>query len=235
MAYNTPDVRKTGDPGPHDRTALDRPGPQRLTGELGAGTAVTEMEGARDYDVARPTAKTAIERLVAAGLLRRGPHKSARVPVLGVGEIRDMYFARGCLEAEALRRLAATRSVPDAARQALAELAAVDELSSLTAIVEPDIQFHLELVDALGSPRLSRMHDVVMGEMRLCMAQVQAHRLLRPADITAEHELILDQIAAGDGEAAAIAGVAHLDRACTVLTQHLAQVTDTGHEGDAQA
>jgi DNA-binding GntR family transcriptional regulator len=192
-----------------------------LTGEIQAGTALTEMEVARDYDVARPTARTAIERLVAAGFLQRGAHKSARVPVLGLTEIRDVYFARGCLEAEALRRLAATRTVPDAAREAVGELAAITDSGSLAALVEPDIRFHRELIDALGSSRLSRLHGAVMGEMRLCMAQVQAHHLLRPEEIVAEHELILERVAAGDGEGAAAAGVAHLDRACTELTHHL--------------
>jgi DNA-binding GntR family transcriptional regulator len=202
-----------------------------FTGDIRAGAALTEMEVARDYDVARPTARTAIERLVAAGLLRRGAHKSARVPVLGVAEIRDLYFARGCLEAEALRRLAATRAVPDAARNALGELAAVTDWGSLAALVEPDIRFHRELVDALASPRLSRLHSAVMGETRLCMAQVQAHRLLRPEEIVAEHELILERVAAGDTEGAASAGVAHLDRACTKLTQHLDQASGTDRSG----
>ncbi|MCW2943419.1 MAG: GntR family transcriptional regulator [Actinoallomurus sp.] len=192
-----------------------------LTGEIQAGAALTEMEVARDYDVARPTARTAIERLVATGLLHRGAHKSARVPVLGAAEIRDMYFARGCLEAETLRRLAATRAVPDAARDAVGELAAMTDSGSLAALVESDIRFHRELVDALASPRLSRLHVAVMGEMRLCMAQVQSHRLLRPEEIVAEHELILERVAAGDAEGSAAAGVAHLDRACTELTQHL--------------
>jgi DNA-binding GntR family transcriptional regulator len=194
-----------------------------LSGEIGAGAALTEMEVAKDYDVARPTARTAIERLVAAGLMQRGPHKSARVPVLTVAEIHDMYFARGCVEAEALRRLAATRTVPDSARSAVAELAAVTDLTSLPALVEPDIRFHRELVDALASPRLSRLHSSLMGEMRLCMAQLRAHRPLRAEKIVAEHELILDRIAAGDPAGAVAAGLAHLDRACAQLTRHLEQ------------
>jgi DNA-binding GntR family transcriptional regulator len=200
-----------------------------LSGEIRAGAALTEMEVAREYDVARPTARTAIERLVAAGLLHRGTHKPARVPVLGLTEIRDMYFARGCLEAEALRRLAVNRAVPDAARDALTELAAVTDSGSMAALVEPDIRFHRELVDALGSPRLSRMHIAVMGEMRLCMAQLRTQRLLPPEEIAAEHELILERVAAGDAEGAAAAGVAHLDRACTELAQHLDQ--DSGAAG----
>ena len=49
-------------------------------GELVRGTRLTETDLAAGYDVARPTAKAAIEKLVAEGLLRRDAHKTARVP-----------------------------------------------------------------------------------------------------------------------------------------------------------
>jgi DNA-binding GntR family transcriptional regulator len=63
------------------------------------------------------------------------------------------------------------------------------------------------------------------------MAQVQAHRLLRPEEIVAAHELILERVAAGDTEGAASAGVAHLERACTELTQHLDQASGADRFG----
>ncbi len=192
-----------------------------LDEQLPGGAVVTETEVAREYNVARPTAKTAIERLVAGGLLHRGPHKSARVPILGLSEICDVYFARSCLEAEAMRRLATTGTVPRAAQEAAAQLAAAQSAASVAALVEPDIRFHRELVDALGSERLTRAHTALMAETRLCMAQVQAHELLRPAEIVAEHEAILKQVAAGSPDGAAAAVIAHIDRACTLLTGHL--------------
>ena len=62
-----------------------------FAGELGSGDALTESEVASAYDVARPTAKAAIEKLVAEGLLDRGTHKTARVvelgPRLGAGHL----------------------------------------------------------------------------------------------------------------------------------------------------
>ncbi|MBU3537090.1 GntR family transcriptional regulator, partial [Alkalihalobacillus clausii] len=43
------------------------------------GETLTETAVARRFGVARPTAKVAIERLVADGLLRREAHRAARV------------------------------------------------------------------------------------------------------------------------------------------------------------
>jgi DNA-binding GntR family transcriptional regulator len=193
----------------------DRIFEERLPG----GTVLAETEVAREYSVSRPTAKTAIERLVAEGLLHRGPHKSARVPVLTADEIGDLYFARSCLEAESVRRLAATSTVPFGAREAAAELASTQAAgpARVSELVEPDIRFHRSLVDALGSERLTRAHAALMAETRLCMAQVQTHDLLPPVDIVAEHQAILDYLAAGDPASAAAAIVAHLDRARVLL------------------
>ncbi|MBR22007.1 MAG: GntR family transcriptional regulator, partial [Leifsonia sp.] len=50
-----------------------------LTQHEAPGSAVTEQAIADRFGVARPTAKVALERLVADGLLRRTAHKTARV------------------------------------------------------------------------------------------------------------------------------------------------------------
>lgn len=193
-----------------------------LSGDLPGGSAVTETQLAVEYGVARPTAKSAIERTAAAGLLKRGPHKRATVPVLGVAEVRDLYFARGCVEAEGMRRLALERRVPPAAVEAIAALdAAWRAAGSLADLVEPDVRFHRELINALGSQRMTHMHGLLMTEMRLCMAQVQARGLLSPPDIVAEHQEIIRCIEDGNPESAAAAGVAHLDRACVLLADGL--------------
>ncbi|MGO4750780.1 GntR family transcriptional regulator, partial [Streptomyces sp. 2MCAF27] len=84
---------------------------QILDGRIVGGTALTETEVAKQYEVARPTAKAAIERLTAEGLLRRDAHKSARVPVFDADDIADLYFTRACVERQVMRELARRRSV----------------------------------------------------------------------------------------------------------------------------
>lgn len=156
-----------------------------LATSLAPGKAVTEALVASTYDVARPTARTAIDRLVDEGLLVREPHHAARVRRLSRDDIDDLFVARAAIEAAAVELLAATATVP-------AEAVAADG----------DFAFHQALVRSTGSTRLPGLHDLLMGEIQLGIAQIETHRLRTPTEIATEHAGILDAIAAGDVELA---------------------------------
>jgi DNA-binding GntR family transcriptional regulator len=192
-----------------------------LTGELPGGAPLTEMDLATHYSVARPTAKAAMERLVYDGLLRRASNKTARVPVLDSDDIRDLYYSRAFLEREVMIELATKRLVPEPARRSLQALRDVGPDPVVTEVVEVDIAFHRAMVEAVGSPRLNRLYSSLMGEVHLCMAQVQAHHLLSPIRIADEHSEIVAAIEAGDVARAAAEVTGHLDRACVRLIGHV--------------
>jgi DNA-binding GntR family transcriptional regulator len=200
-----------------------------FNGALPGSTQLTEAEVATTYDVARPTAKAAIEKLVAEGLLLRGTHKTARVPELGPDEVRDLYFARLLIESEVVRRLAAERFLPDALSKANNEVLALESPSGME-LAEPVIKFHQALVGALGSPRLTRVFGTLMGEMRLCMAQMNYRRLLHADVIAEEHKVILEQIAAGNVDGAVAALTAHLRQAENRLVPSLKGLAPTASE-----
>jgi DNA-binding GntR family transcriptional regulator len=183
-----------------------------FTGELPPDVPLTETEIATSYDVARPTAKAAIEKLVSEGLLVRGVHKTARVVKLGPDSVRDIYLARVYLESEVLRRLARTRLVPEGAVHANRDIAAIGEGSAME-VVEPDMRFHTSLIDAVGNERTSKMYRSLVSEVRLCMTRVQSLQLLTTTLIHAEHQKLLELIEAGEGEAAAALLDIHLGRA----------------------
>lgn len=183
-----------------------------LSGELRSGSALTEAFVSDEYAVARPSAKAAIEQLVASGLLERTAHRSARVVAIDAETVRDVYRTRARLESAALRELAGTRTVPAAAVTANAEIQAMPAGPD-PATVDPDLRFHTALIDALGSARTARMYRSVLDEARMCMAQVQGRRLLDAAVIAAQHAEILEALAAGETErATAVLGI-HLSSA----------------------
>lgn len=194
-------------------------------GDIAQGTALTEAEIAGAYDVARPTAKAAIERLVADALLERGAHKTARVKSLGADSVRDIYLARAYLESEVVRRLAATATVPPEAVRANAEITARISQPATT-IIDPDMDFHTALVDAMDNTRTSTMYRSLLGEVRLCMTRVQSLELLDSAKIASEHASILERIASGDAEGAALALDEHLALARELLAAEVEQVSD---------
>lgn len=194
-----------------------------VNGEIPQGEKLTEVRLATEYNVARPTAKAALERLTALGLLRRTAHKTAVVPMLDQAEIRDLFFSRMTIEKAAVSALAASGTVPaDAARAQVAiEYAARDHLFENQ--VDADITFHTALVVAVGSWRLSRMHELIIGEVQLTMGQYQAHRKADPSTVASEHAAVLEAIAAGDPAAAAEHMAYHLQQAEERLLSTLPQ------------
>lgn len=194
-----------------------------LTEDIKAGVPVTETSVAGDYEVARQTAKAAIERLVAEGLLERTAHRSARVPILDVTQVRDLYFVRGVLEARCYAILSGERGVSPDVEAAHKTFAAAAGAGDVAAIVDADIAFHRALVAGVSSSRLTRAHDLIINEMRLCLAQVQSRHLLDAAEIAAEHDRIIDAIRSGDPLAASTAGLEHLAHAESELIASMTQ------------
>jgi DNA-binding GntR family transcriptional regulator len=193
-----------------------------INGGIAPGEKVTEARVAGEYTVARPTAKACLERLTAAGLLQRTAHRTAVVPELGEAEILDLYFARDSIERRAVQRLAELGTVPAAARSAQERIERAVADGDFAHQVAADIEFHSSLVDAVGSKRLSRMHELIMGEVHLTMGQFQAHRTTDPRTVAAEHGAILGAIELGDPAAAADRLSAHLRAAQDRLVARLA-------------
>lgn len=196
---------------------------QVLAHDLRPGMPLTEAEVAARYDVARATAKAAIERLVADKVLVRKNHKTARVVKLGPADVRDIYRTRAYLESEVLRRLAERREVPLEARVANAEIEALWRQGSWDS-VDADMRFHTSLIDALGSARTSSVYGSLAFEVKLCMAQLQGSQRLSPEIIVADHARILDLIEAGDAPGVAAMLDEHLARARELLAGSLGGV-----------
>ena len=195
------------------------------------GAALTEHAIAGRYGVARPTAKAALERLVADGLLRRQAHRAAQVPRLDRADIEDLYATRLLIEEAALSALAKRRLLPPRALAAHQEIIEFAERGEDAPFARPDMEFHQALVLGHGSPRLSRMHDLIMGEIQLCMGQLQSHHLLRAQDIVVQHQGLIDAIADRDPELVSFLIRRHItnarDRLLTRFAEHGAAVRET--------
>ncbi|HXR44687.1 MAG TPA: GntR family transcriptional regulator [Pseudolysinimonas sp.] len=177
------------------------------------GAAITESAVALRFGVARPTAKIAIERLVAQGLLRRSAHQAARVPELGRDDIVDLFRARSVIESAAIADLAVAGTIPaDALAAHRAMLADADG-----DFAAADIAFHRALVAATPTTRLARMHEQLMGEIELAIGQVQARRLLSRRAVAEQHQGILDAVVVGDAALAARLTDEHIARSRDVL------------------
>lgn len=175
---------------------------QIIAGEIRPGAKLSELWVANRFAVARPTAKAAVDRLTSEGILRRSQRRSAVVPRLSAQDISDLYFSREPIEARAVSVLASQREVPMAAERALALMRVAAEQNNHADHTEADVSMHRALVAAVGSARLRRMHETVMGETQLCIAQVRAQADVDLIALTQRHAAILDAIRSGDAELA---------------------------------
>jgi DNA-binding GntR family transcriptional regulator len=183
---------------------------QILSGSLAPGSPLTEQGLATTFGVARPTVRSALQELVARHLVERSDGRSLRVPVLTAADVQDLFTVRLPLELTAVR-LVAGRSL-DGVGAALSALEALPPGAGWSERVEAHTAFHLALVDAAGSVRLSRIYPPLQEEMQLCLARLRG-AYPDPAELAAEHRRLLTAIASGDPASAEAEMRDHLERA----------------------
>jgi len=189
-----------------------------LDGQIDPGVGLGETDVAAEYEVSRPTAKAAIAALVSEGLLRREAHRSAQVPTLSRADVEDLFLVRMPLELEVVRLLAG-HPLPDAASGAVHDLAQVAPDARHSTFVEADLRFHRVLVDAVQSPRLTRLYQTLTGEIHLSM--VQSRYALGRDRIVAEHDAVLTALRAGEVARATELMRVHLEGARDALAAQL--------------
>jgi DNA-binding GntR family transcriptional regulator len=188
-----------------------------LSGEISPGTRLPELEIVRSYGVARPTVREALQILVHQGILQRRPNHSAWVPELTPAAVQDIFYARMPLELHTVRTLAERGGEIPAARDAVERFQALKDDVHWSDVVDADLAFHFALIEAVGSPRLARLHAALESEIRLCIAQLRP-AWHTPSALAEEHRQVLDGILAGSPPAAEARMREHLEKAVRDLT-----------------
>jgi DNA-binding GntR family transcriptional regulator len=176
----------------------DRLRAEILDGAFAPDSQLSEMELARQLRVSRGPIREAIQRLIQEGLLRAERNRGVFVVELDDDDARDIYLARGAIE-RTVAAIVAQRA-PAAALDGLQKI--VDELGACidkdwNEIITVDLAFHQALVEAAGSPRLTRMFRTLVAETRLCLLRLEPFYQGR-SEVVAEHQAILDAIRSGN-------------------------------------
>jgi DNA-binding GntR family transcriptional regulator len=154
------------------------------------------------------------------------------IPVLTEDDVSDIYLAREALEFAALRTIVA-KDASGAAAHALDRNVTLMEKAAAAgdweAVGVYDLDFHVALVDASGSPRLRRMFSTVISETRLCLGVLTAAD--SRANLVGEHRQICDLMTEGRTEQALAVLKKHFDDAVATLSNRRPAAATTARDG----
>lgn len=186
------------------------------------GSRLVESELAERFGVSRTPVREALQRLETQQMLVRDG-RSLIVASLDHNQLAELYIVRAELEALAAR-LAARHATPEEVR-VLAQMLAEDQkaASDPEALARANKRFHRQIHLASHNRYLVQQLDLVHRSMAL-MAKTSLAAEGRSETALAEHQRIVDAIAAGDGTAA--------DRE---LRQHISMAWETRLKLEAQA
>ena len=183
-----------------------------LTGALGAGDRLNEVEIARRLNVSRGPVREALRTLEEAGLVRFEKNRGAAVRVISPEEAMQIYEIRGCLEELACRRLA--QRIDAAQLEGLGALVRAMDAPAASgdaaAFHTLNLRFHETIVELSANGELASIYRRLVGSLNLFRRNTLA-REGSLVESNEEHRRILAHLSAGDGEAAGRLLHEHID------------------------
>ena len=173
-----------------------------ITGEMRPGTVYSAPGLAARFGVSATPVREAMLDLVRDGLVEAVRNKGFRVTELSDAELDEITELRMLIEVPIVGSLAAGCSPNwDATirglRAVAAEIVAAAASGNLIAYVDADRRFHLGLLGLSGNRRLVRLVGDLRAQSRLYGLDELARRG-RLVQSAAEHDALLDLVAAGD-------------------------------------
>ncbi|WP_421995551.1 GntR family transcriptional regulator [Reyranella sp.] len=192
------------------------------SGELKAGTRLTQEDLAQRFGVSRQPVLQAMMLLRREGFLIDAGRKGVCVAPLDVQTARNLYVVRGALDGAAAR-LAAARYTPHLAqrgRQLLDVGRRAVASGHIPSVIEADIDFHLFVYEASGNPLIGETAQPHWQHLRRVMAAALGESDLR-VSVWDEHEGILRALEAGQAAEAEALCRGHAEQMADILTGRL--------------
>lgn len=189
-------------------------------GQIAPGEQLLEATLAGELGVSRGPLREGLQRLTQEGLLISFRNRGLFVIEMTPENVRDMYVAREAVE----RAAAACAHQRDGQETSAALHAVVDRMAEAAeqddevAVSNWDIEFHQVLVAHAHSPRLSRIHQTLLTETRMCVHALE-ETYTKTGTRVSEHRAIADSVGAGDPERTDRLLVVHMADAVNRLVQ----------------
>jgi DNA-binding GntR family transcriptional regulator len=183
-----------------------------LSGAYHPGTPLGDSKVIERTGVSPSTVRAALSELEHDGLVVHSLHGGVQVAPISSGDVRDVYAARRVFEVAGLQALLRRRPVDvgwlEAAAERMGDAAVAGEHRAL---VEADLAFHLAIVAAAGSRRLTRAAQAALAELRLVLSVADRAGDDTPA-LVADHQYLIEVFRSG-----------HFREAASALEDHLAR------------
>ncbi len=181
-----------------------------LSGAYPPGAPLGDVELIERMGVSSATARAALSELEHDGLVVHSLHRGIEVVRITPDDVRDIYAARRVFETSGLQVLLRRRPVDVSWLEAAVERMGEAALAGNgRALVEADLAFHLAIVAAAGSRRLTRAAQGALMELRLVLSVADRRRADHPA-LVADHQYLVEVFRGG-----------HLREAVATLEDHL--------------
>lgn len=181
-----------------------------VTGELGPGEKVRDVDLSARLSLSRTPVREALVRLVDAGLVEAKPGVHTRVADLTRADVENTLSVLQQLDLLAVRT-AVPRLTPadvEEMRQAQERFARAAAADDAMAALDADDQFHGVVVRAAGNPVLARLIDQIHPMVHRVLYR-KFSTLLGGQDTVEHHARLVDLCASGDAEQAARVSADH--------------------------
>lgn len=169
------------------------------SGVIPPGAQIGEAEFARQLAVSRGPLREGLQRLAQEGLVVAVRNRGHFVIEMTPENVRDMYVARAAVERAAAARAHELNPEGTAAllMESVAAMRAAADEHDEAGVSAADVTFHQQLVSCAESPRLSRMHETLMAETRMCIHALTPTYAVGSLRV-AEHRQIAKSFTKGD-------------------------------------
>ncbi|MEV0621971.1 GntR family transcriptional regulator [Nonomuraea sp. NPDC050404] len=184
-----------------------------LSGELSAGTLISEGEIAERVQVSRTPVREAFLRLESEELLALHPKRGAVVVPVPAGEAADVLELRQALEQAAAERIARhglTAESEEHLRGLIGRQRELARAGDVDGFAAADERFHRGIVEASGNRLAARFYATLGDRQRRMSISALSPRPQRLGVLAGEHESLLAHLVAGAPAAFGQALRAHL-------------------------
>jgi len=210
-----------------------------LSGQLPAGSVVSEALLAKNLGISRTPVGEAIRQLWREGLVQQVPRYGTIVKPIERRELIELYEMRAALESYAagkaaerfeeqtIDRLQEFCDVMHTIAEEL-ESAGVNELdeSRLSRFIAADMAFHMTIVDSVGNRRMAESVQTMRTVSRIFRARRVKHDQKVVHRARNYHREILEAIRSRDGERARQKMAEHINISMAESVKHLDQESE---------